>query len=167
MDKLPFSRSYKLSPWNIVIMCLYTILSVWVLYYYAYTDFPKGDHLFMYGLGTHLFLYSFEYKALRNLNVYLFWFAISIIQFAFYIYLKNEKFLLSPIGISFAQPLRNTVILLVLFQLLRYVSLKTQAKELVCPERSGNDFYDNRKPTYIDYLCLIVYFTIGGLLIAK
>lgn len=166
MNNLPFFRRYKPSPWNIVTMSLYTILSVGMLYYYAYAEFPKADYLFIYGFGTHLFLYCYQYKALRNFNIYLFWFAVSIIQLAFYLRLKDEKSFFSPAGLSSAQPLRNTIILIILFQLLRYVSIQTQRKELVCPERSGNDFYDNRKPTRIDYLCLIIYFSVWGLLIA-
>jgi len=58
-----------------------------------------------------------------------------------------------------AAGLKNTLILLLLFQLLRFISIKTQGKELVCPARVGRrDTFDNRLSSIIDGLLFLVYF---------
>jgi len=168
MDNFPFFRSYKLSPWNIVTMSLYSILSVGMLYYYAYAEFPDKNHIVSYTIGTHLFLYVFYIKPLRNFKEYLYWLTVAIIHFCFFLYLKDLPGFKMGNGNSVGNLLRNTLILLLLFQALRYLSLKIQGQELDCPSRSPKDktTFDGRKPTLIDYLCLVIYLSIWGLLFA-
>jgi hypothetical protein len=51
-----------------------------------------------------------------------------------------------------SQGLRNTVVMLVLFQVLRFVSLKIQNLELVPADRSGFNDLDERIISMADYL---------------
>lgn len=55
--------------------------------------------------------------------------------------------------------LRNTIILLLLYQVLRFISAKTQGIELVCPSRgSEKDLFDNRQVTGIDFILFFIYY---------
>lgn len=61
--------------------------------------------------------------------------------------------------------LRNTLILLILFQLLRFISLKMQHQEFVCPPKGGGeDFFDKRNVTGVDRLVFVIYFVAFGAL---
>jgi hypothetical protein len=60
-----------------------------MLYYYTYAEFPNSNYLLYYAIGTQIFLYIFYIKPLRNFKVYLYWLAVAIIQFCFYLYLKD------------------------------------------------------------------------------
>ncbi|QEK51096.1 hypothetical protein FYC62_04960 [Pedobacter aquae] len=54
--------------------------------------------------------------------------------------------------------LRNVFILLIVFQVLRFVNIKIQKQEFVAPSRGSNvDVFDNRKINYIDYISFLVY----------
>ena len=57
-----------------------------------------------------------------------------------------------------ATGLRNTILLLLLFQVLRFISVSTQGQELVCPSKgSRTDLFDERKVTFIDFFLFVVY----------
>ncbi len=52
----------------------------------------------------------------------------------------------------------STLISLLLFQLLRFLSLKIQNKELIMPAKNGGtDLYDDRKGTIFDVICFFVF----------
>lgn len=78
-------------------------------------------------------------------------------MFAFF-QLKDNPELQNPRGHS-ATGLRNTIILLLLFQILRIISLKIQKQELVAPTRgSATDLFDERKITFTDFFLFTIYF---------
>ena len=56
-----------------------------------------------------------------------------------------------------SQGLRNTVVMLVLFQVLRFVSLKIQNLELVPADRSGFNDLDERIISMADYILFFIY----------
>jgi|TARA_B110000977_G_scaffold181676_1_gene242595 hypothetical protein len=56
-----------------------------------------------------------------------------------------------------SQGLKNTVVMLVLFQVLRFVSLKIQNLELVPADRSGFNDLDERKISMVDYILFFIY----------
>jgi hypothetical protein len=65
------------------------------------------------------------------------------------------KYFLKNAGIG----LRNTIILLLLFQVLRFLSLKVQQRELVAPSRgSWIDSFDERIVTVVDFALFFAYF---------
>ena len=100
----------------------------------------------------------FLYKSLRNLTVYSFWIVIGIIHLYIYFQLKDSQDLQNFNGPS-AIGFRNTIIFLLFFQLLRYISLKIQGRELVCPAKfSTIDMHDRREVTQLDGILFFVYF---------
>lgn len=157
-------QQYKLNKWNIATISIYILISYFCWVYFSIAKNPKNV-LFAYALGTHFFLYLFQYKALRNFNYFLIWIVIGVAHLALYFDIESDQGLAFVNGHA-ATGLRNTIILLGLFQLLRYASLKIQHVELVCPSR-GNDhgLFDNRKSTIVDTICGLVYFGVSlGLL---
>lgn len=117
----------------------------------------KCGTIVVYCIGTHLFLYFFNYKSLRNLKVFGFWFLTGLVHLCLYFLLRDDPgLMLAEVHASIA--FRKTIVLLLLFQVLRFVSLQVQHKELVCPSKgSRTDALDNRRVTYIDFFCFVIY----------
>lgn len=117
----------------------------------------------MYAGATQLFLYLFGYHALRNMTYFACWFFIGLIHLLVYEQIKDNKTLFMH-NHSAATCLRNTVLLLILVQLFRIISLAIQHKEFVVPEKGGApDLYDNRKANFLDKLLFFTY--IGVMLV--
>ena len=155
----------KLKTWDKVTIVLYLFLSLGLWYYFdnATSIQAQRDIIFFYGLGTQFFLYLFNYKSLRNLTVYVFWVLIGLLHLFLYFQLKDNPVLQNVRGNS-ATVLRNTIILLLLFQVLRFVSAKTQGVELVCPSKGfKDDMFNDRPLTFIDCVLFIIY--IGATII--
>jgi hypothetical protein len=152
----------KLNTWDIATMSIYTLLSVALWYVF---DSNQGKLLFLYTITTHLFLYYFNYKSLRNLTVYLFWFAFGMIHLYTYFQLKDVE-ALEGVNAHSATGLRNTVVLLILFQILRMISAYVQGQELVPVSAYGGiDFSDFRRPTIIDFMLFNIYMIATVLLL--
>ncbi|SOE23824.1 hypothetical protein SAMN06298216_4204 [Spirosomataceae bacterium TFI 002] len=154
----------KLKTWDKVTIALYVLLSAGLYYYFDNTTNTKTqrDILFGYAFSTQIFFYFFNYESLRNLSVYTFWVAIGFIHLYLYFQLKDNQALLNVRGHS-ATGLRNTLVLLLLFQVLRFISARTQGQELVCPSKSRTDLFDDRQITFIDFILFVIY--IGSTLI--
>jgi hypothetical protein len=137
------------------------------LSYYLLTELnvdKKADVIFIYGLGTHLILYTFLYKSLRNLTVFFIWLLFGLLHLLAYFELKDNTALQMFNGHS-TTPLRNTIPLLVLYQMLRLVSLKIRGQELVVPNKiSRTDMFDERQPTWVDFVYLIIFWTVSILI---
>lgn len=154
-----FFRRSKLSNWNITTIICYVLLSFFLLSYVFMNKTKQQDILFLYGLGTQLFLYSFQYRALRNFNYFLIWVIIGVIHFCAFLFLKNSpEYLFDQSHLDAVNVLRSTLISLLLFQILRFLSLQIQNKELIMPAKNGGtDLYDNRKGTIFDVICFFVF----------
>lgn len=157
----------QLKPWDKITIALYIFLTAALWYYFNITSShqTQRDILLGYTLGTQLFLYFFNYKSLRNLTVYSFWIAVGFLHLFFYFQLRENTMLQNVRGHS-ATGLRNTIILLLLFQVLRFISARTQGQELVCPSKgSRTDLFDDRKITFIDFILFVVYIGTAMLLL--
>ena len=155
----------KLNTWDKVTIGLYVLISLILWYYFenVTSNKTRRDILFSYSFGTQFFLYGLNYKSLRNLLVYIFWIVIGLIHLFIYFQLKDVAMFQRPGG-HLATGLRNTIILLLFFQVLRFISLKTQGQELVCPSKySKTDIFDDREVTQVDFFLFIVY--IGATII--
>ena len=117
----------------------------------------RAENLVMYTIGTHLLLYFVNYKSLRNFSVFILWLAIGLVHFVFYMQLRLDSSLEMAKGHS-ATGLRNTVILLILFQALRILSLNVQKQEFVAVSRGRYDLFDERKLNILDVAIFIIYF---------
>ncbi|MFH6957459.1 hypothetical protein ACHRV1_08635 [Flavobacterium aquidurense] len=153
-------RCYKLNKWNIITVCIYLLLSIFLWMYCLENKIDQKEILFYYGFGTQFFIYSFQYRELRNFNYFLIWIVIAIIQFCIYLAIKDSPELALVNG-NAALGLRSTIITLLLFQFLRFLSLQIQHKELVAPARSSKtDLLDERKITIFDVICFIIFVAV-------
>ena len=144
---------------------IYLIFTFIFYYYFRNSNLTsKKEIIFNYMFFSHFYIYVFNYKSLRNLSVYFVWILFSLFHLYIYFQIKNEILLLNNnIKSTYSiYTLRNTLILLGLFQVLRFISAKIQYQELVCPGRGINatDLFDNRKPTIIDWICVIIFFGV-------
>lgn len=155
----------NLKTWDKATILFYILTSFIVLGLYNVLDINSKKNLIVaYAIGTHFLLYLFNYKSLRNLRTYFFWLFVGLIHLIFYFFLKDNQNL-SFVNGHAARALGNTALLVLIYQLLRFVSLKTQQKELVSPSWGGaRDLFDNRKVTIIDFALFIVYIGLTMLL---
>lgn len=138
--------------WDSYSILIYIIISL--IIFVIPDSSQKKDILLGYSFLTTLFLYLFNYKSLRKLNVWLIWICISLSH----IYLYNQLIANDSYNYSIRY-LRFSFFFLLLFQLLRFVSLIFQKVELVAPNRGSADIWDKRELTFTDYFCFITYFT--------
>ena len=160
-----FIYSKKFTRWDKGSIITYLVISILVLYYYW--DRGKLEEnsqlIIFYSISTQLYLYLFNYRSLRNFKVYLIWFIIGLLHLFFYFQLKDLDSV-QMINGNASQGLRNTVLMLVLFQALRFVSLKIQNLELVPADRSGFNDLDERIISMVDYILFVIYFGMTAFL---
>jgi hypothetical protein len=156
----PYFYFKKLDGWNIAGMVGYISFSlIGCIYCIAFTPEELPLFLLCTTVFTQGLLYFLGYKALRNMTFFLAWFAIALVQLFIYWLIKDIAVLemhRPPAGVGF----RNTVPLLLLFQLLRFISLKIQGIELIMPPRiDQKDEHDNRYGTFFDFIFFLTYFS--------
>ena len=150
----------KLDLWDRISIAFYLTATVICGYFFLYNNSSATNRtlLLFYTLGTQLLLYLLNYKSLRNLSVFFIWIFISLLHLFAYLQLKDNPELQNVRGHA-AMGLRNTIILLLLYQILRIISLKTQRQELVAPTRGGTtDIFEGRKLTIVDYVLFVIYY---------
>ncbi|MES2276413.1 MAG: hypothetical protein V4592_10345 [Bacteroidota bacterium] len=152
----PFIFFEKLKEWEIIVPLLYGILT-----FLIFNNVEEaGSFISMYVILSQLFLYLFLYVSLRNFTTYLIWCAFALIHAVLYFKLKDNPALQMYRG-NEASGLINTIILLVLFQLLRFFSFKIQGREFVAPSKNGIDLFENKSVTYADYTICLIYMIVG------
>lgn len=147
-----FSKLNKNDYWTVG---LYSFLTIYI---FLIIDLnPKI--IFAYSILTQIGLYTFYYKALRNFTFYLIWLFFGILH-----WLISEYFQKSMVNSNFEyifNTLKNTFPLLVIFLILRVISLLVQNKELVSPQSTSfKDINDSRYVNLIDYLLFFIYLII-------
>lgn len=146
----------KPSKWDLITILLYFGLTVFI---FLTNISAKKDWVFAYSFGTHLFIYFFNYKSLRKLNIWLIWVLFSLVHLYLYHEFVNDQELQMFRGPA-AHGLQFTWLLLILFQLLRFISAKIQNQELVAPSKSRTDIWDDRKITVVDVVLFVIYMVI-------
>ena len=141
--------------WTIAIYALLTILVYFACTGKIYFSDIRGL-IFGYALGTHYFIYFFNYQSLRNMYVFLIWVIFGIIHLLGYLFLKNDP-TLEMTKVHSAIGLRNTLILLFIFQMLRVISVNIQHQEFVALSKSKTDLFEGRKVTIVDFLIFVIY----------
>ncbi len=155
-----------LKKYDILSISIYLAISVFVLCFYNFTNSIEARKaiLFGYTFSTSMFLYLFNYASLRNLSSYFIWLSISIVHFVFYFNLKDDSSLQNINGHA-STGLRNIAILLVFYQILRFVNIKVQNQEFVAPSRgSRTDIIEGRRINMIDYISFVLYMILLFLL---
>jgi len=154
----PFFYFENLKTWEKIIIGVYTAVTITLCIWYFLTSIDvKKSILFFYGYGTSVLIYFALYTSLRNLTSYLIWFFFGLVQLTIYFLTIHNQSLIMARGHA-SSGLKNTIILLVLFQFLRYKSLKLQHREFVVPAKnSSKDLLENKNITATDYFILIIY----------
>ncbi|WCT11505.1 hypothetical protein [Mucilaginibacter jinjuensis] len=160
--KKPFIYYENLKPYEIIAIALYGIATLIITlssFLGNYTD-DKQELIIIYISSPSLFLYFFFHKSLRNFKSYLIWIGFAVFHiilfFAFESKPQLHEFDGKPPLIFF-----NTIMALLLFQLLRYLSIIIQHKEFILPTKGeGKDLFEVRKPTWVDNLLFVTYMAI-------
>jgi hypothetical protein len=157
MKKKPFIYFDRLTDWDIVVIVSYFILTIFVIFNCILWGVYAADILFFYALLPHLAGYFFLYKVLRNFTMYLVCFGFAVLHILLY-FLFKSKSNFEMVKLNPLPGLINSIILLIVFQILRYLSLKMQKREFVVPSRGGGkDLFDNMEPSAIDYALFVIY----------
>ena len=154
--------------WEIVILIAYIFLSVEFIYFLRFAGIKSQEnYLSAYAIITQFLVYTIAYRTLRNIKMYIYILLIGGLHLLIYfILLKNAQL----IGLynSNIPALRNTLISILIFQFLRFISLKTQHQELVCITRNKKDIFEERETTVMDSVLFLIYLSsICILLIIK
>jgi hypothetical protein len=153
----PFFNSKPLSTWSWASLIVYISLGI-----YLYCNYTQALEfiLFLYACVPLLMLYFIGYRALRNIFYFLCWLVIAVIHLYIYCKVKDNP-LFAPNkfrDINIVIGFRNTIISLLILQVLRYASLKIQGQELVSVSKGGTtDLFDGRKITLTDKTLFLVY----------
>ena len=151
----PFFYFKPLKTWEMVITALYAVLTLWIAL--NIKDWPaasRQDTLLLYFIITQLVVIMVFYASLRNLTFYLIWFFFASIHLMFY---AKSDHVASVANGNISSGLKITVILLIIFQVLRFISLKWQHQEFVMPSKSEKDIMEERKVSIIDKVIFAVY----------
>lgn len=142
-------KRYKIDPLNFISV---GICLLFTIYFFTIqpVEFDTRGQIVFYSFGLYFYTLFFNYRALRNLNVWLIWTGLAIIQIA--IYYKHG---LNKMDWPAIHGLRNFWIFLIAFQILRWTSLKFQKREFVTLARSKMDVLDERKFTRLDLLLFL------------
>ena len=153
-----FLSKEKLNYGEIIFFILYSFITIILLFVIDIINNKELAKflLLFYSYGTIFFLYIFGYKSLRKLYFTQIFILIGLIHIVIFMFIKNNTDLYFIRGHS-GKGLNYTILALILFQILRYISLKIQQKELVCPDRSGIDMFDNRKTNFFDFIFFLFY----------
>ena len=154
-----FLTARSLTAWDKISILIYVVLSVvlWIYFTHIEDYQSKRSLLLAYSLGTQVCLYVFNFRSLRNLTSYGIWLFIGLLHLVAYFHFKRNP-LLSNVRGHAATGLRNTLPLLLLFQVLRALSLRFQNRELVAPSKSTTDIFDERRVNFFDFMLFFVYF---------
>ncbi len=156
----PFFRTNTLDRWDKSTIAVYTVFTICICYLlYTRPAYDVRALISGYGFATPLFLYFFNFRSLRNLYVFMFWCGVGILHLYLYFQFKDD--ILFDYGRSSALlPFRNTLMLLVLFQLLRWLSRTVSGLELVGLSKSRTDVWNERNTNTIDRICFVVFFAV-------
>ncbi|HRG88581.1 MAG TPA: hypothetical protein PLW44_06135 [Chitinophagales bacterium] len=144
----------KLESSDIWVMVIYLLISaiLFLLYNNLTSLSSKSKVVFFYGYGTQFFLYMFQYKAMRKPVVYALWCIVGLGHLGIYLWVKQTAYFIWEMTVF-----RNTIILLLLFQLLRWVSLRVQGMDLAAGKIGKTDSFDGRRINLFDLLLTFIY----------
>lgn len=114
------------------------------------------------GLSIPLTLLFLNYVQLRNIKIYIMWLVVGVIMLVVYINFKDSAMLELKRG-SAMKSFKSTFAFLVMFQVCRFLCVKTTGQEYITPSNGTTDLFENRKPGVQDFIIFLVLFaTIIG-----
>ncbi|GEO05483.1 hypothetical protein AAE02nite_31470 [Adhaeribacter aerolatus] len=162
MEILAYYKFEKIKLRDLIILILYLFGSLLIFYLADKKSLSEANVLIAeYSLITQLILYAFLYRSLRNLSVYFLWLLVAIMHFLMSFTFKGNLNDAMP-GVQAANGLRDTIILLLLFQVLRFGSLYFQKRELIPPFKNRlRKVPEERTVTFIDFIAFFLYITVA------
>lgn len=156
-----FLSSDSLTKGELIGLTLYLMLSAVV--WKGESIFPEYGYyknfVFGYAFSGPFIIYQFCYKSLRKKSFTIVCFAICLVHVALYFSLIDNPGLQQPRG-PIVSKLWMTLLFLTLFQLLRYFHLKYFKGELVAPNGTGYDTFDNKKNGLGDNVSFLLFIAI-------
>lgn len=148
----PFFYFEPLGEWEKLSVWVYFVLTILLCIVYKFGDADiRRDFLVGYVMLPQILFCLVLYRALRNARYYLIWVFFGathlVLFFIFRWHAPQDA----------AGPLLNTLILLLIFQLLRWISFKTEGREFVPPSRTGKDLFEEREAGGMDHLIFFAY----------
>jgi hypothetical protein len=159
---MPFFYNQPLTRVDKFTLFIYTILTLALIGFYLFNKDDSGVWLMGYAVLTQLFSFFFLYVALRNAAFFLVVYGFGLIHLIMY-FLMVDHFAIQTVNFSYLATLRNTIVLLTFFQVLRWLSIKIQNREFVVPTKGGDtDLIENKKTSFADYVFLFIYIGAWG-----
>jgi hypothetical protein len=158
MQGKQFLYANQLKQWDIITIVIYGLFTFGVFVACSFGSVDSAQiTLLAYIVITQLGIYFFLYGPLRNFKLYLIWCGFGILHVMMYfVFRGNHK--LDMVKGNPSAALLNTIILLLLFQVLRFLSIKMQLRELVAPSKGGDyDIAYNIKVSITDKILFLVY----------
>ncbi|RFZ95117.1 hypothetical protein D0C36_06205 [Mucilaginibacter conchicola] len=155
--KRPIFYFAELTAWDKISLGIYPIISA-LIFLIVFDDLSSksSENLVVnYTLVTQVFLVLGNYRSLRNFLVYLIWVLYALGHLFFYLSINISHH-------SNLYILRNTVFVLIAYQVIRVINLNIQHQEYIIPNRYGRDRYDNRPPNVLDFLTF--FLLIGSII---
>lgn len=166
MEDKPFIYFDKLKLWDVIIITIYLIFSI-----YAFFIYQRGsDEAVTIVVSTHVVIsqigsFMFLYKLLRNFTFYLIWFGFAILHALMYFLIVGHRQFEMESAKHYSI-LLNTIVLLLVFQAFRYFSLKTQKREFRVPvSRFEHDLPNDLKTSDTDAILVLTYLISAFLLL--
>ncbi|XHR94500.1 hypothetical protein ACFJIV_30210 [Mucilaginibacter sp. UC70_90] len=154
----PFIHYEALKRWEIATFLIYASITLYIIWLcFEGGNKIQNETVFGYAVFTQTCLYILLYVSLRNFTSYLIWVCFGVVHLVMYLAFKDSQGLQGHKADLFAA-LANTLPLLLLFQFLRYFSIKIQGREFVVPEKnSDTDLIENKKVSSVDSVICIIY----------
>lgn len=154
-----FFSTLGLSRGETLSLLIYALLSAILLYVFLESGIPVRRNLLIgYALGSQFLFYFLGYASLRKASVFGIAIGIALVHLYGWYHWHIDPSLLTRRGHA-ATGLRNTLPLLILFLVLRWISRKWQGQDLVAPSRgTSTDIIEGRPLTVVDYLFAVLYF---------
>jgi hypothetical protein len=154
----PFFYFEDLKDSDKVAIGLYAIFTAVLILIFLFANaLIKQITLIGYIVLPQIFIYLFLYASLRNMTSYSIWFAFGLLNLIFYFIFRNDSDLQMARG-NPSIALMNLLVLLWVFQILRYFSLKIQSREFFAVSRNGMDLVENKEISSYDHLIGVIYF---------
>jgi hypothetical protein len=152
----PFFYFENLKAWEWIVISFYLFATIWLYSIYIHNPIDRSDILFMYPIGSQLFMIFFLYTSLRNLSSFIIWFLFALFHLYVYTITQNDVYPYVAGGHPYMM-FKYTIVLLLFFQVLRFASRKIQQREFVIPSKGSTDLFDNIKPSLIDKVIFATY----------
>jgi hypothetical protein len=137
-------------------ICFCISLSFFFLYKFNQNSKDYRDLVDFYNTGGAIAMYLFFYKALRNLYVFLLFFFLGVLHFLFYLKIQGDPTLFRN-HYDLANCFRNTILFVIFFQVLRFISFQIQYQDLIAPSKFDLAFDDDRKATPTDIILFVIH----------